>query len=386
MSCAATASSHGLRIRVPGVPEGHSGKKPKEKVIMAPRHDTHIDADLVRRMAEMRLSLGEEQPFHQRIGRAIEEQVGEGDAELLGRGTFGNVYRVTMEGNQYAVKIPRLGMEDGKLMRREYAFADKLPMHDSLVKVYLVGETYLGGRETSFIAMECLKGKPLIDSLVMDRNRNFHLALRGAGVLSQQLLEGSEAGATIMEGRVARVQKFIRSIAGAMQALDQEGLTFRDLKLDNIMLSEDDKVTLYDYGMMRDLTSSSGVPKKWDEDATDAREGSLTPCGTLEYLAPELLDYGTQTRYSKKIDIWSFGSTLHNLVTGKQVYLGKRGEGEVIRVSSRLPESLHDLIDACVAKDPERRPSWEEILEHPFMREEPKDFIEEFKEIVRRAS
>jgi len=83
----------------------------------------------------------------------------------------------------------------------------------------------------------------------------------------------------------------------------------RDLKLDNIL------VTVGSQGTITNLKLADfGMACKFDKIASD------TVCGTIGYMAPELLV--GEGEYDEKVDIWSLGVILYNLVTGKMPYIG----------------------------------------------------------------
>lgn len=98
-----------------------------------------------------------------------------------------------------------------------------------------------------------------------------------------------------------------------------------------------------------------------------------TVCGTPNYIAPEILD-GKQG-HSYEVDIWSFGVILYTLIIGKPPFEASDVKSTYKRIKSRTfsyPETAtisanaRDLIDQVLNLDPTKRPTLDEICEHPF--------------------
>jgi eukaryotic-like serine/threonine-protein kinase len=222
-----------------------------------------------------------------------------------------------------AIKLlkPGFGETDiGARFRREGRTAASLS-HPNIVQVYDAGEGEFEGRETSFIVMEYVSGgdlKRLIDE-------------RG----------------TLPGGDLTRLS----GVAAGLAHAHERGVIHRDIKPHNILLDENGRPKLADFGIARAL------------DATHAtRTGSYL--GTALYSAPEQLRGEGVT---PKSDVYSLGATLYQAATGQAPFLGSPIEVASQHVSKEptpprelndaVGESLEALILDCLKKDPDSRPT-----------------------------
>jgi serine/threonine protein kinase len=128
----------------------------------------------------------------------------------------------------------------------------------------------------------------------------------------------------------------------------------RDLKSANLLLDESYTTKVCDFGLSR----------------LKAQERSMTGnCGTVQWMAPEVL---ANMSYNEKADIFSYGIILWELLSRECPYDGMTPIQCALAVLNRdkrpeipkwCPPGFHALIKACVKKDPEQRPSFEQILE-----------------------
>ena len=234
-----------------------------------------------------------------------------------------------------AVKIlnPHHGGTDiGARFRREGRTAARLS-HPNIVQVYDAGEDEFEGREVSYIVMEYVPGgdlKALIDE-------------KGC-VPSEELAGlGSE-------------------VASGLAHAHEKGVIHRDIKPHNILIDAYGRPKLTDFGIARAL------------DATQAtRTGSYL--GTALYSSPEQL---RGEKVTPKSDVYSLGMSLYQAAVGEAPFGGTPIEVASQHVSrepdapSALGVDLSDGVEAlildCVQKDPERRPTAEEV--HERLREE----------------
>ena len=145
----------------------------------------------------------------------------------------------------------------------------------------------------------------------------------------------------------------VLGIVFGMKYVHSRGLFHRDLKPSNVLLDEDHYPHLCDFGSSRTVSD-------------DVTMTGLPPV-TIYYAAPELCD--EDVTYNEKIDVYSFGMTLYEIVTGKLalrhlnqmqvpafIIRGKRPE-----IPKGVLPFTRDLIKACWSQDPSERPSFEEI-------------------------
>ena len=141
--------------------------------------------------------------------------------------------------------------------------------HPGIVRVFY----YFEENNTAYLVMEYLQGKTLAEMLKVEKCK----------------LSESEA------------LFYIEKVGQALATLHQAQFLHRDIKPDNIMLADDGRVVLIDFGAARDFQS----------DATERFTTTLTPG-----YAP-LEQYGQSLKYGTFTDLYALGSTLYHLLTGK---------------------------------------------------------------------
>lgn len=239
----------------------------------------------------------------------------------LARGGMSTVYLATdlrLE-RDVALKVlhPHLGSDETFLDRlgREAKAAAKLS-HAHVVGVLDQGND----GQTAYLVMEFIKGHTLRD------------LIREKGALPPRLA-------------LAHVDAVVQGLAAAHAA----GLIHRDVKPENVLIADDGRIKIGDFGLARAVTTSTST-------------GTLI--GTVGYLSPELvLGKPADTRS----DIYSVGIMLYEMLTGKQPYDGdvpiqvayKHVNETVGPPSSLIPglaTELDELVQWCTANDPENRP------------------------------
>jgi serine/threonine protein kinase len=145
----------------------------------------------------------------------------------------------------------------------------------------------------------------------------------------------------------------ICGIVLGMRYMHSHGFHHRDLKPGNLLLSENWRVLIADFG--------NGVDEY--ADATSSVCG-----GTVCYAAPEMFEEGQQT---KKVDVCSFGIILYEILVGRPLFCYGTSPFDVLRWWRQemipdihdgvLPE-MRDLILRCMSRNPDKRPSFDEIL------------------------
>ena len=148
-----------------------------------------------------------------------------------------------------------------------------------------------------------------------------------------------------------------------------------DIKIGNILLNHNYEPIITDFGLSKLIFDEKGIPIKYKNIS-----------GTPHYMSPQILELGTYS--GSEADIFSLGVVLFNLVTGdfgfQVAHLKDKSYGLIIRrnilkywnsISDRIPhvsslsEEFKDLYLKMIAYRPEKRPSIEEILKHPWMQE-----------------
>lgn len=141
------------------------------------------------------------------------------------------------------------------------------------------------------------------------------------------------------------------AILAGLSAAHRAGIVHRDVKPENVLLAEDGRIKIGDFGLARATTANT---------ATGAQL-----LGTIAYLAPELVTRGTADARS---DIYALGIMLYEMLTGEQPYKGEQpmqiafqhATESVPRPSVRnpgVPEPLDELVLWATEKSPDERPN-----------------------------
>ncbi|MGW2477260.1 protein kinase domain-containing protein [Streptomyces sp. NPDC001665] len=144
-------------------------------------------------------------------------------------------------------------------------------------------------------------------------------------------------------------------IADALAASHADGVVHRDLKPANVLLADPD-------GAMRPMLTDFGIARLADSPGLTRTHEFV---GTPAYVAPESAEGRPQT---SAVDIYGAGILLYELVTGRPPFAGgtalevlHRHLSEEPRRPSTVPEPLWTVMERCLSKDPDRRPSAENL-------------------------
>jgi eukaryotic-like serine/threonine-protein kinase len=159
-----------------------------------------------------------------------------------------------------------------------------------------------------------------------------------------------------------RVRATLLQLAEGVEALHTAGKLHRDIKPSNVMVTEEGRVVLLDFGVATELSAVV------DNDARVARlERGVV--GTVAYIAPEQAAYGAPTTAS---DWYSVGVMLYEVLVGEPPCVGSPAEVLARKIlmdppsprecAEGVPEDLDELCTALLRRDPEQRPSGPEIL------------------------
>ncbi len=240
---------------------------------------------------------------------------------MIARGGMATVYEAKDQKLErlVAVKVIHPHLAEDPVFRdkffREARMLAKVN-HSNLVNIYDQGDD--NGR--AFIVLELVKGITL------------RQALNDFGKLSTE--------------QITQVSKAILS---ALEQAHESGIVHRDLKPENVLLADDGRIKVTDFGLARELTA-------------DTDTGSLV--GTVAYLAPEVIRRGKTEAAS---DIYSFGIMLFEMLTGNQPYEGEDAMQIAFKhTSERVPSALtvnpsanpnlNSLMLDCTQPNPLNRP------------------------------
>jgi hypothetical protein len=177
----------------------------------------------------------------------------------------------------------------------------------------------------------------------------------GQPYLVMQLVEGPTLGAELKQGRLSpeRSARYGAALADALAYVHERGFVHRDVKPANVLISEDGRVHLADFGIAR-LVDSAHQTKTGDV------------LGTPAYFAPEQV---AGEPVGSPADIYALGIVLIECLTGRKPFEGTAMEVAMARLA-RAPEipaevgdDWHALLEAMTRRQPEQRPAATAVAE-----------------------
>ena len=183
--------------------------------------------------------------------------------------------------------------------------------------------------------------------------------------LVMEYLEGETLAQRLQKGPlpIQQVLLYAIEISDALDKAHRKGITHRDLKPGNIMLTKLG-TKLLDFGLAK-LTQDGKPATPYSESPTekDAITAEGTVLGTLQYMAPEQVE-GKEA--DARTDIFAFGAVVYEMATGKKAFEGKSQASLIAKILERdplpmssiqpmTPPALDRVVKKCLAKEPDDR-------------------------------
>lgn len=252
-------------------------------------------------------------------------------AGILGMGGMSNVYKIwNPQMERYrAVKLmkPDISMESRQRFQTEIKITAALS-HPNIIEIHSVGEW----NALSYIEMEYIEGATLAD----------YIEKRGALPLQVCTALGILMARALV---YAHAKEYV--LFGKMYC----GLIHRDLKPSNLMIGNDGRVKLMDFGIARPVETSLLT-----------MDGEVM--GTMQYLSPEQID---GKNVGVAADLYALGEILYETITGHKAF-PQKNLSQLMSVKTanifvplnsfriRIPGRLKNLIQQCMRRDPDKRP------------------------------
>lgn len=265
--------------------------------------------------------------------------------EVVGNGTYGQVYkgRHTKTGQLAAIKVMDVTQDEEEEIKLEINVLKKYSNHRNIA-------TYYG----AFIK----KSPP-------GKDDQLWLVMEYCGAGSVTDLVKSTKGQSLKEEWISYI---CREILRGLSYLHSNKVIHRDIKGQNVLLTDNAEVKLVDFGVSAQL------------DRTIGRRNTFI--GTPYWMAPEVIacDENPEATYDNRSDLWSLGITalemaesqppLCDLHPMRALFLIPRNPPPRLK-SKKWAKKFHGFIETVLVKDYHQRPYTEQLLKHPFIRDQP---------------
>lgn len=264
-------------------------------------------------------------------------------SELIGKGSFGRVYKATSLSTNQLVAVKIIDIEESDTVNPKLAdtYSDLLKEINALK---LLSES--GAKNVNHV----IEAVPVGQSMWM-------ITEYCAGGSVSTLMKPTAPGG-LQEKWIVPI---LREVAEAVYWVHREGIIHRDIKCANILVTETGNVQLCDFGV------AGVIETKFDKRST--------VIGTPHWMAPELFD--SSASYGTEVDIWAFGAMVFEIASGMPPNvvagmdfnrLGSYLKSHTPRLEGdQYSQGLKDLVAYCLEDDPKKRPTIEQVQRHRYI-------------------
>lgn len=278
----------------------------------------------------------------------------------IGSGSFGTVVEVTWLDSLCALKISDAGTAEGTRLQSLH--------HPNIIQIYYHWEAQGEDDHThmqSYMLME-LMSMDLAQLIIAEKTKK----------QSMDVLTTSEEQTSTMPFQLNVAVDIMLQVAKAMGYLHDNKVIHRDLKPSNILVNPCNygvKETVFAPRLWNIKIADFGLCKRHD----DSNSSQTLKNGTPRYAAPEMfcregLSSSTVKIDPKAADVWSFGMTSSEILSGKVPFENESGDdlhAKIIRdptlrpaLPSTCPQYLQFVLSSCWKQEPQERPSFRDIL------------------------
>jgi serine/threonine protein kinase len=256
---------------------------------------------------------------------------------------------------QYTITHHEIGKGSTAVVKEGYLTSDKSPVAIKIITKSKLSVKQSTSIETEISSLKNLSHPNLIQMFQVYRDKEKIYIIT-------ELCEKRDLRRWIQENpfNEKQIRKFLMEIVKGINFLHKRNYMHRDIKSGNILLTNDLRVKIADFGFTRYV---------------DTDDLATTICGTPAFLAPEVLNNDS---YDSKVDIWSLGIIFYEMIYKKvplKVVRDKTSDDEMIRVIYEkivYPETVMsdlgiDLLQHMLEMDPVKRYNIQQIIEHPYL-------------------